>query len=112
MPVLWDRVSATIVNNESSYIIRMFDAWPGAEGPLLRPPELAEEIEALNDRFIRRTTMGAYRAGFATSQAAFEEAFDQLFAALDSLEVRLSGQKFLLGDQITEADSVHHAGSV
>ncbi|HEY8163814.1 MAG TPA: glutathione S-transferase C-terminal domain-containing protein [Methylocystis sp.] len=56
--------------------------------------------------------MGVYRAGFATSQAAYEEAFDHLFAALDSLEMRLSGQKFLLGDQITEADSVHHAGSV
>ncbi|RTL87269.1 MAG: glutathione S-transferase family protein [Hyphomicrobiales bacterium] len=104
VPVLWDRVSGTIVNNESSDIIRMFDAWPGAEGPLLRPPELAKEIDALNDMIYPAINNGVYRAGFATSQAAYEEAYDQLFAALDSLEARLSKQKFLLGDQITEAD--------
>ncbi len=104
MPVLWDRVSATIVNNESSDIIRMFDAWPGAEGPLLRPPELAKEIDAMNDMIYPAINNGVYRAGFATSQAAYEEAYDQLFAAFDSLEARLSRQKFLLGDQITEAD--------
>jgi putative glutathione S-transferase len=104
VPVLWDRVSGTIVNNESSDIIRMFDAWPGAEGPLLRPPELAKEIDALNDMIYPAINNGVYRAGFATSQAAYDEAYDQLFAALDSLEARLSKQKFLLGDQITEAD--------
>jgi putative glutathione S-transferase len=104
VPMLWDRVSATIVNNESSDIIRMFDAWPGAEGPLLRPPELATEIDAMNDMIYPAINNGVYRAGFATSQAAYEEAYDQLFAALDSLEARLSRQKFLLGDQITEAD--------
>ncbi len=104
VPVLWDRVLGTIVNNESSDIIRMFDAWPGAEGSLLRPPELATGIDAINEMIYPAINNGVYRAGFATSQAAYEEAFDQLFAALDSLEARLSRQKFLLGDQITEAD--------
>ena len=104
VPVLWDRVHATIVNNESSEIIRMFDAWPGARGPLLRPPELAAEIDALNDAIYPAVNNGVYRTGFATSQTAYEEAYDQLFATLDTLELRLSKRKFLLGDRITEAD--------
>ena len=104
VPVLWDRVYATIVNNELSEIIRMFDAWPGARGPLLRPPELAAEIDALNDAIYPAVNNGVYRAGFATTQTAYEEAYDQLFALLDTIELRLSKRKFLLGDRITEAD--------
>ena len=84
-----DRVHATIVNNELSEIIRMFDAWPGARGPLLRPPELAAEIDALNDAIYPAVNNGVYRTGFATSQTAYEEAHDQLFATLD-FELRLS----------------------
>ncbi|WP_296714734.1 glutathione S-transferase family protein [Rhodoblastus sp.] len=104
VPVLWDRERKTIVNNESAEIIRMLDTWPGAGGPLLRPPELAVEIDALNDMIYPAINNGVYRAGFATSQAAYDEAFDQLFAALDALELRLKDRAFLLGDRPTEAD--------
>ncbi|WP_374545259.1 glutathione S-transferase family protein [Rhodoblastus sp.] len=104
VPVLWDREKQTIVNNESAEIIRMLDAWPGARGPLLQPPELAGEIDALNDMIYPAINNGVYRAGFATSQAAYEEAFDQLFSALDTLEERLKSSAFLLGDRPTEAD--------
>ncbi|MGE5548658.1 MAG: glutathione S-transferase family protein [Solirubrobacterales bacterium] len=104
VPLLWDRVRGTIVNNESSEIIRMLDAWPGARGPLFRPPELAGAIDELNDRIYPAINDGVYRAGFATTQAAYEEAFDRLFAMLDSLEERLARQQFLLGDRVTEAD--------
>jgi putative glutathione S-transferase len=104
VPVLWDSVHATIVNNESSEIVRMFDDWPGARGPLMRPPELAAEIDALNDEIYPAINNGVYRAGFATTQSAYEEAYDRLFATLDTLESRLSTRKFLLGDRVTEAD--------
>jgi putative glutathione S-transferase len=104
VPVLWDRERNAIVNNESAEIIRMLDAWPGARGPLLRPPELAAEIDALNDMIYPAINNGVYRAGFATSQAAYDEAFDQLFAALDALELRLKDRAFLLGERPTEAD--------
>jgi putative glutathione S-transferase len=104
VPVLWDRRRDTIVNNESGDIIRMLDAWPGARGPLFRPPELASEIDALNAEIYRAINNGVYRAGFATTQAAYDEAFRELFAMLDRLEERLRGQSFLLGEQVTEAD--------
>jgi glutathionyl-hydroquinone reductase len=104
VPVLWDRERNAIVNNESAEIIRMLDAWPGARGPLLRPPELAAEIDALNDMIYPAINNGVYRAGFATSQLAYDEAFDQLFAALDALELRLKDRAFLLGERPTEAD--------
>ena len=104
VPVLWDRRRETIVNNESSEIIRMFDAWPGARGPLFRPPELASSIDALNAEIYPAVNNGVYRAGFATTQVAYEEAYQELFAMLDRLEGRLSEQSFLLGEQITEAD--------
>jgi putative glutathione S-transferase len=104
VPVLWDRHRETIVSNESSDIIRMLDAWPGARGPLLRPPELASEIDALNAEVYRAVNNGVYRAGFATTQAAYAEAYRELFAMLDRLEGRLRGQSFLLGEQVTEAD--------
>ena len=104
VPVLWDRKHATIVNNESAEIIRMLDAWPGARGPLLRPPELAAEIDALNEAIYPAINNGVYRAGFATTQAAYDDAYDQVFAMLDRLEARLKTRSFLLGDQPTEAD--------
>jgi glutathionyl-hydroquinone reductase len=104
VPVLWDRRRGTIVNNESGDIIRMLDAWPDARGPLLRPPELASAIDALNAEIYRAINNGVYRAGFATTQAAYAEAYRELFAMLDRLEQRLRGQSFLLGEQVTEAD--------
>ena len=104
VPVLWDTVHRTIVNNESSEIIRMFDDWPGARDPVFRPAELAADIDALNDEIYPAINNGVYRAGFATTQAAYEEAFDRLFAMLDALEHRLSSRAFLVGDRITEAD--------
>jgi putative glutathione S-transferase len=104
VPVLWDRRRETIVNNESAEIIRMFDVWPGASGPLFRPPERAGEIEALNQDIYRAVNNGVYRAGFATTQSAYEEAYRELFAMLDRLEQRLAGQSFLLGEQVTETD--------
>jgi glutathionyl-hydroquinone reductase len=104
VPVLWDRRRGIIVNNESGDIIRMLDAWPGARGPLFRPPELAAEIGALNAEIYRAINNGVYRAGFATTQAAYEEAYRDVFAMLDRLEARLRGRSFLLGEQVTEAD--------
>jgi len=104
VPVLWDRQRATIVNNESAEIIRMFDVWPGARGELFRPPELASEIDALNEAIYPAINNGVYRAGFATTQGAYEEAYDQVFAMLDNLELRLKTRRFLLGDRPTEAD--------
>jgi putative glutathione S-transferase len=104
VPVLWDRQRETIVNNESAEIIRMFDAWPGARGPLFRLPDRAADIDALNAEIYPVINNGVYRAGFATSQAAYEEAYRELFAMLDRLERRLGGQSFLLGELVTEAD--------
>jgi len=104
VPVLWDRRRETIVNNESGEIIRMFDAWPGARGPLFRPPQLASDIDALNAEIYPAVNNGVYRAGFATTQAPYEEAYQDLFAMLDRLERRLSERSFLLGEQVTEAD--------
>ncbi len=104
VPVLWDRQRETIVNNESGDIIRMLDAWPGARGPLFRRPELAADIDALNAEIYRAVNNGVYRAGFATTQAAYEEAYRDVFAMLDRLEARLRGQSFLLGERVTEAD--------
>ena len=104
VPVFWDRQRGTIVNNESGDIIRMLDVWPGARGPLFRPPALADAIDALNAEIYRAVNNGVYRAGFATTQAAYDEAYRDLFATLDRLEARLQGQSFLLGEQVTEAD--------
>jgi putative glutathione S-transferase len=107
VPVLWDTRTHTIVNNESSEIIRMFnsafDAW-GDAGLDLYPADLRSEIDTLNETVFHKVNNGVYRAGFATSQAAYEEAFDDLFATLDELEARLARQRYLLGDRMTEAD--------
>jgi glutathionyl-hydroquinone reductase len=107
VPVLWDRKTGTIVNNESSEIIRMFnsafDGVGAAEGDYY-PSELRAEIDALNARVYATVNNGVYRAGFATAQEAYEEAFRALFDTLDFLEARLAGRRFLFGERLTEAD--------
>ena len=107
VPILWDREQNTIVNNESAEIIRMFnsafDAVGAAQGDYY-PEDLKAEIDALNARVYATVNNGVYRAGFATSQEAYEEAFNELFETLDELEARLSGQRFLCGGRLTEAD--------
>jgi putative glutathione S-transferase len=107
VPVLWDTVRHTIVNNESSEIMRLFNSAfdsVGACGPDLYPQALRAQIDEVNAVVYRDINNGVYRAGFATTQAAYDEAYDALFATLDTIERRLSGQRFLVGDQITEAD--------
>ena len=104
VPVLWDVRDGRIVNNESSEIIRMFNAW-SEEGPDLYPEPLRTEIDAVNERVYRCVNNGVYRTGFAATQTAYEEAFDELFAALDWLEERLAGRCWLVGGpEPTEAD--------
>ncbi len=108
VPVLWDTQSRTIVNNESSEIIRMlnteFDAFARRSFPDLYPKELRDEIDALNERIYRDVNNGVYRAGFATAQDKYEEAVSALFAALDWLEERLAARRWLCGERFTEAD--------
>ena len=107
VPTLWDREQETIVNNESSEIIRMFDAafeQAGASGPDLYPVEHRAEIDAVNERIYTTVNNGVYRCGFATSQAAYDEAVGPLFETLDWLDARLEERRFLVGDQITESD--------
>ena len=103
VPVLWDRATGSIVNNESSEIIRLLDTAFGGELDLY-PRALREEIDAVNDLVYPRVNNGVYKAGFATSQEAHEEAVTALFAALDTLEERLSAQRWLVGNRFTEAD--------
>jgi putative glutathione S-transferase len=107
VPTLWDKKTKRIVNNESSEIIRMLDtAFSAITGDRtdLYPQALRAEIDAVNERVYHNVNNGVYRAGFAKSQAAYEEAYDGLFATLDWLEQRLSRQRYLVGHQITEAD--------
>jgi len=106
-PVLWDKQSGTIVNNESAEIIRMFNAafdQAGARPGDYYPAELRGEIDALNERIYETVNDGVYKAGFATTQAAYEDAAGKLFETLDWLEERLSQRRYLCGDRITEAD--------
>jgi putative glutathione S-transferase len=106
-PVLWDRERGTIVNNESADILRMFNSafdGVGARPGDYYPAELREEIEALNERIYATVNNGVYRAGFATTQAAYEEAVRPLFETLDWLEARLADKRYLCGDRLTEAD--------
>jgi putative glutathione S-transferase len=107
VPVLWDRKTATIVNNESSEIIRMlngaFDGVGARQGDYY-PQALRGEIDAINARIYPNVNNGVYRAGFATSQAAYEEAVTALFAVLDEIDSRLATRRYLCGDQLTEAD--------
>jgi glutathionyl-hydroquinone reductase len=108
VPVLWDTVTETIVNNESSEIIRMlnhaFDAF--AEAPELDfyPQGLRAEIDAVNERVYPGLNNGAYRAGFAVTQEAYDKAVADVFDTLDWLERRLAKSRYLVGDEVTEAD--------
>ncbi|WP_191085769.1 glutathione S-transferase family protein [Roseococcus microcysteis] len=103
VPVLWDKARGTIVSNESADIIRMLDtAWGG--GGRHYPEALREEIDALNARIYDTLNNGVYKAGFATTQAAYEAAVHPLFETLDWLEGILSRRRYLCGDTITEAD--------
>ena len=107
VPVLWDKKTNTIVSNESSEIIRMFNTAFDEVGALagdFSPPELLAEIDALNEFIYPTINNGVYRAGFATTQDAYEEAVGDVFNALDTLEVRLGDSRYLTGNTITEAD--------
>ena len=108
VPVLWDKLRGTIVNNESADILRIFDSGFGelADDAFdLYPQDLRAGIDALNDRVYRGLNNGVYRTGFATNQAAYEEAFAEVFSTLDELESRLaSSGPFLFGRRFTEAD--------
>ncbi|MFW5723553.1 MAG: glutathione S-transferase family protein [Halochromatium sp.] len=107
VPVLYDKQRQVIVNNESAEIVRMlnsaFDAWGNADLDLY-PAELRAEIDAINALVYENINNGVYRSGFATTQAAYEDAFDKLFATLDQLEARLATQRYLVGERLTEAD--------
>lgn len=107
VPVLWDKHTQTIVNNESAEIIRMFNSafdTAGAKPGDYYPQELRDEIDALNERIYATVNNGVYKAGFATTQEAYEEAVGPVFETLDWLEERLSQDRFLCGDRLTEAD--------
>jgi len=107
VPVLYDKQRQVIVNNESSEILRMlnsaFDAWARSDMDLY-PEPLRAEIDAANSVVYENVNNGVYRAGFAITQAAYEAAYDRLFDTLDALEARLSRQRYLVGDRLTEAD--------
>jgi len=107
VPILWDKQTGTIVCNESAEIIRIFNtAFNDLTGNTedYYPAALRTEIDAINSLVYDNINNGVYRCGFATAQAAYEEAFDALFTALDEVEARLAGHRYLLGNQITEAD--------
>ena len=108
VPVLWDKKRGTIVNNESADILRMLNSGFGdlADATVdLYPADLSEAIDALNARIYAKLNNGVYRAGFATTQEAYEDAFADVFAMLDALEERLDdGRAFLIEDRFTEAD--------
>ena len=107
VPVLWDKKDRTIVSNESSEIIRMFNSsfedYTDVQYDYY-PAALRDEIDEINAFVYQNVNNGVYRCGFATTQAAYEDAFFRLFDALDELERRLSSQRYLVGNQITEAD--------
>ena len=111
VPVLWDTQQGTIVSNESSEIIRMFNtAFDGLGGGIgnpavdFYPAVLRADIDEINAVIYDTVNNGVYKCGFATTQEAYEEAFDALFKTLDMVEERLSGQRYLVGDRLTEAD--------
>lgn len=107
VPVLWDKKLKRIVSNESAEIIRMFNnAFNGLTGNTLDfyPDTLRPTIDALNERIYPAVNNGVYRAGFATSQQAYERAFDDVFAELDHLEQHLGQHRYLAGEYLTEAD--------
>ncbi|TYB80017.1 glutathione S-transferase family protein [Maritimibacter fusiformis] len=107
VPVLWDKKRDTIVSNESSEIIRMFNsAFDGitGDGQDFWPEAMRGEIEAVNERIYHTVNNGVYKAGFAGAQAAYDEAVHALFDTLDWVEERLSRQRYLMGETLTEAD--------
>lgn len=108
VPVLWDKKRHTIVNNESSEIIRMFnsafDEIAQNKDLDFYPEALREDVDVINKSIYDTINNGVYRAGFATEQAAYDRAYERLFNTLDELEERLSRQRYLVGSQITEAD--------
>eukprot|EP00005_Dracoamoeba_jomungandri_P000450 CAMPEP_0174250160 /NCGR_PEP_ID=MMETSP0439-20130205/418_1 /TAXON_ID=0 /ORGANISM="Stereomyxa ramosa, Strain Chinc5" /LENGTH=320 /DNA_ID=CAMNT_0015330155 /DNA_START=46 /DNA_END=1008 /DNA_ORIENTATION=- len=108
VPVLWDSETKSIVNNESSEIIRMlnkeFNEYAKYPDVDLAPPSLLEEIEEANTWMYETINNGVYKAGFATTQEAYEDAFTVLFDTLDDAEIRLSKRRFLCGNELTEAD--------
>ena len=107
VPILWDKKTNTIVSNESSEIIRMFNSAfdeVGATAVNFLPTELLAEIDTVNEFVYSAVNNGVYKAGFATTEAAYKEAVITLFDALDTLEARLVDQRYLLGNTITEAD--------
>jgi putative glutathione S-transferase len=107
VPTLWDKKIGRIVNNESSEIIRMLNsefAAIGADPTDFYPKALRGEIDRVNAEVYANVNNGVYRCGFARSQAAYEEAYDALFATLDQIEARLGRQRYLVGNHITEAD--------
>ncbi|OUR97791.1 glutathione-dependent reductase [Halobacteriovorax marinus] len=107
VPVLWDKLTSTIVNNESSEIIRMFNSsFNDLTGNDLDfyPQEKREEIDKLNEQIYHAVNNGVYRAGFAKTQETYEQAVTKLFSCLDELEIILENKKFLTGDEMTEAD--------
>lgn len=107
VPILWDKKQATIVSNESSEIIRMFNtAFNGITGNTddYWPAAMRDEIEEVNARIYSDVNNGVYKSGFATSQAAYDAAVDPLFDSLDWLEDRLASHRYVMGDRVTEAD--------
>jgi len=107
VPVLWDCETGTIVSNESADIVRMFNSGFGVladPSSDLYPEALRPEIDTWNARLYPSLNNGVYRAGFATTQAAYEEAYHGVFAMLDELEHHLESDRFLVGDRLTEAD--------
>ncbi|RDB24275.1 Glutathione S-transferase omega-like 2 [Hypsizygus marmoreus] len=110
VPVLWDKQNHTVVNNESSEIIRIFnsafnDLLPPEKAALdFYPTDLRSEIDAINEWVYSDINNGVYRAGVANTQSAYEKAVHEVFAALDKVEAILTGKDYLVGDQLTEAD--------
>ncbi len=107
VPILWDKKQKTIVSNESSEIIRMFNnAFDELTGSTTDyyPVELRNEIDQLNAKIYETVNNGVYKAGFATSQEAYDEASSGVFKTLDKLEELLAGRRYLAGDRLTEAD--------
>ncbi|MEP3603908.1 MAG: glutathione S-transferase family protein [Stappiaceae bacterium] len=107
VPVLWDRHQKTIVSNESSEIIRMFNSafTEFSDNSVDYYPEaLRSQIDQINERIYHTVNNGVYKCGFATTQEAYEEAFNALFETLDMLDSRLADHRYLIGDSLTEAD--------
>ncbi|MEO0990515.1 MAG: glutathione S-transferase family protein [Pseudomonadota bacterium] len=107
VPILWDKATNSIVSNESSEIIRMFNSafdWLTGNTDDFWPESMRAEIEEVNSRIYDTVNNGVYRSGFATTQAAYDEAVHALFDTLDWLDARLADQRYLMGDRVTEAD--------